>query len=313
MITKRIVFTLLVIASLLGARAGSLHAQSIGANNCSGISLGWGSYLNCSMDASQICYEGNCIPWIAGCSEHHTSDCSTAGRTDVCDGNLYKSQAFLVAFPDYTTIQTTPALLQGYGQTTTSWKCSTIGNYPVFPRLECWPIFYKPVLTDGGFVAREKDNLVVALPSNCAMGQKYHEYGCSNELSTTMYPTEADAYHRCCPTKCNGGGGGDECPPTCTDLPYDPMSPIVVDVNGEGYELTDLLHGVIFNLTGQGAQRISWTDPKRGNAWLALDRNGNGAIDDGSELFGNNTPQPKVPGVSPNGFLATLVQISVLR
>jgi len=109
---------------------------------------------------------------------------------------------------------------------------------------------------------------------------------------------------------CPGGGdvgGGDICGLPGTEYCIDNSSPIVVDVTGEGYKLTDLAHGVIFNLTGLGAMKISWTDPSRGNAWLALDRNGNGFIDDGTELFGNFTPQPHIPGVPTNGFLALAV------
>lgn len=67
-------------------------------------------------------------------------------------------------------------------------------------------------------------------------------------------------------------------------------TPILVDVLGDGLKLTNASNGVLFNVLPGRLLKIAWTEPTSDDAWLVLDRNGNGVVDSGEEMFGNATP-----------------------
>ena len=71
-------------------------------------------------------------------------------------------------------------------------------------------------------------------------------------------------------------------------------------------QLTDADNGVLFDLKPDGTREaISWTLAGSMDGFLSLDRDGNGQIDSGKELFGSVTVQP--PTDRRNGFNALSV------
>ena len=69
-----------------------------------------------------------------------------------------------------------------------------------------------------------------------------------------------------------------------------PSTILVATGRDASYDLTSLHDGVRFDFDGDGtAERTSWTSPNSQIAFLAIDRDKNGAITSGDELVGKHT------------------------
>lgn len=115
--------------------------------------------------------------------------------------------------------------------------------------------------------------------------------GCDMQAASSEAPPPPYGGGTCDPTGINqlsciaDGGNWDPVACSCN------YSPILIRLGPQpGYRLTSIQDGVRFDYQGDGVtQRTAWTAPNSDVALLALDRNRNGRIDSGAELFGNFT------------------------
>jgi hypothetical protein len=109
------------------------------------------------------------------------------------------------------------------------------------------------------------------------------------------------------PPTCPGSGGGGpgsggdyQNANNCTGFP-DPccVSPVIINLDGGGFALSGPGDPVTFDLKASGLpSRYTWIARGSNDGFLVLDRDGNGTIDSGREMFGNYT-------LMPNGLLAS--------
>jgi hypothetical protein len=150
-------------------------------------------------------------------------------------------------------------------------------------------------------------------PEWSPLGEGDDEYNSSVEDVMDAIETSTTIFEECVVTgdadPCLWPGGcpeGEEYEDGCC---YVIDTPVILDLAGDGIKLTNIHAGVLFAIGKPGAVRqVSWTYPESDDAWLALDRDGDGRITSGVELFGDETPQPVPPaGRRANGFEALAV------
>lgn len=88
-----------------------------------------------------------------------------------------------------------------------------------------------------------------------------------------------------------------------TDNPCCPPTPIILDLAGDGARLGSVADGVNFDVVPKGVVELTaWTLPGSDDAWLVWDRDNDGLITTGEELWGNYSEPHQ-----PHGYMSLAV------
>lgn len=153
--------------------------------------------------------------------------------------------------------------------------------------------------SDGETGTSDDEKSVFELESEvtpCATPQRW----CGDDFSV-QYCVENDAGEEEWTECCTFEIADCECEPPWAGEDWRCDTPLVLAYENQAVRYTAEMAGS-FDLTGVGMSvAMDW--PTAETPWLALDRNGNGRIDDGGELFGSAT-RVGADKLAPNGFFA---------
>jgi hypothetical protein len=204
--------------------------------------------------------------------------CVTRGVTNLNSASFQNRRIFAVTMTINSQVTDTTALTEVIAHEIGHTFALTDCSYPVCPVYSSVMETNAPTTVNG--------SIGLPGPNNCDMSAVYSiavDYQCS---TCDVQPSNTCVLN---PITCICKSG----------------SPIIIDISGKGFDLTNAANGVKFDIFGTGTPvQMGWTSPGANNAFLALP-GADGFVHNGKQLFGDFTPQPK--SSTPNGFAALAV------